>query len=118
MPHVSHHYKTAKWLTESLDSKFKVGPFKFGLDPIIGLIPWFGDLAGLILSLYIFWIGVKLRIPFDKLAQMLGNIALDFMLGIIPLVGDIADFTFKSNTRNLKILSEFAPGDILEGEIV
>src|SRR3989344_8067950 len=104
---INNHLAIAKDLTRSLESQFRIGNFKFGLDPILGLFPGGGDLIALGLSFYIVWIAVQMRIPADKLAQMMGNIAYDFFIGIIPLIGDIADFAFKANTRNLKILSEY-----------
>ncbi len=118
MSHTKTHYQTAKWLTESMDSKFKIGPWSFGLDPIIGLVPWVGDFIGLALSLYIFWIGIQMRVPLDKLAQMLGNIIFDFILGVIPLIGDLADFAFKANSKNMEILEKYAEKEVFEGEVV
>lgn len=114
---INNHLALARDLTRLLESQFKIGNFRFGLDPILGLIPGGGDLVALGLSFYIVWIGVQMRVPTDKLAMMMGNIAYDFFLGIIPIIGDIADFTFKANTKNLKILSEFAPEGVYEGEI-
>lgn len=114
MDNTHFHYRNAKIFTELLDSKFRIGKHSFGLDPILGLVPWGGDIAGLILSIYIIWIALRLRIPGSKVAMMLGNVLYDFLLGIIPILGDIADFVFKANTRNLKILEEFVPGQIYE----
>lgn len=114
---INNHLALAKDLTRLLETQFRIRNFKFGLDPILGLIPGVGDFVALILSFYIVWIGIQMRVPPDKLVLMMGNIAYDFFLGIIPILGDIADFTFKANTKNLKILSEFAPEGIFEGEL-
>lgn len=125
MVSVKDHLKAAQYLSESLDSKFKVGPWSFGLDPIIGLIPIAGDIATTAVSLYIVWIGVQMRLPSDKIAQMMGNVIFDFLLDFIPILGQIADFAFKSNQRNLKILMDYAsaesdsaPVDIIDAQIV
>lgn len=118
MFNIKAHLKIAQYLCYSLDSKFKVGPFSFGLDPLIGLIPIAGDIATTAVSLYIVWIGIQMRLPQEKIAQMIGNVVFDFLLDFIPILGQIADFAFKSNERNLKILMEFTPADIIEGEIV
>lgn len=111
------HLKFARSLSKLLDSQFKIGKFSFGLDPILGLFPGFGDLVSLGLSGYIVWIGIQLKLPPERIVQMIGNLALDFLVGLIPVIGDIADFAIKSNIKNLKILEKYAPADILEGEI-
>lgn len=96
----------ARHLTELLDSRFHLGPFHFGLDPLIGFIPVAGDAAGLILSLYIIWIAARLRVDEDTIAQMLQNSFLDFLLGLIPVLGDVGDFLYKSNSKNLALLEK------------
>ena len=101
---MNNHLRTATILTDMLENRFKILGFRFGLDPIIGLIPGFGDLVSFVLSAYIVWIGIQLRLPQDKITLMLGNILLDFMIGIIPVLGDVGDFVFKANSKNLEIL--------------
>lgn len=113
-----HHLLIAANLTRMLESQFKIGKYRFGLDPILGLIPGGGDIISLALSFYIIWIAIQMRIPVDKLIQMMGNVVYDFFLGFIPILGDIADFAYKANTRNLEILKQYAPNDILEGEVI
>jgi hypothetical protein len=112
------HLKTAAILANLLDNKFKVLDIKFGIDPILGLIPGGGDLVSLILALYIVWIGIKMELPQDKIARMIGNVILDFGIGLVPVLGDVADFAFKSNIMNLEILKQHKEKDIIEGEIV
>ena len=112
------YIKTATVLSNLLDNKFKVLGIKFGLDPILGLIPGGGDLVSLILALYIVWIGIKMRLPQDKVTRMIGNVILDFGVGLVPILGDIADITFKSNLRNLEILKEHGENEVMEGEVV
>ena len=110
------HYRSALFLTNLLENSFKVGKKRIGLDPLIGLIPVWGDLIGLILSSYIVWIALQAKVPQEKISQMLGNIAFDFMIGLIPIFGDIADFAFKANSKNMKILEEFLPEEIFEAK--
>ncbi len=113
------HLKLAKLLAKFLDEEFKVLGVKFGFDPLIGLIPIVGDLLGLALSFYIIWIGVQMRIPHEAVSQMVANSITDFLLGIVPGVGDLADFIYKANTKNLKILEKYAmQGIIVEAELV
>ncbi|MFA6981907.1 MAG: DUF4112 domain-containing protein [Patescibacteria group bacterium] len=113
-----NHLRTASCIADLLDNKFKVLGFRFGIDPILGLIPGGGDLVSLVLSLYIVWIGVKAELPKRKVVEMIKNTALDFVVGLVPVLGDVADFTFKSNLINLKILQQHMGKDILEGEVV
>lgn len=116
MKDVYTHFRAASTLTKLLESQFKVGKHSFGLDPLLGFIPGLGDLFSVVLSFYIIWIGIRVGLPADKIASMIGNIVYDFLIGFIPLLGDIADFAFKANTRNLKILEEFMPEKIYEGK--
>ena len=111
------YLKVASYIADLLDNKFKVLGFRFGLDPILGLIPGGGDLVSLVLSLYIVWISVKAKLPKKKIVEMLRNITFDFVVGLVPLLGDIADLAFKSNIINLRILKEHMEKDILEGEV-
>ncbi len=111
------HLKTARILARLLDNQFSLFGIKFGFDPIFDLVPGLGDIVGAVLSLYIIWVGFKLETPPDKLHLMIRNVATDFLLGLLPLVGPIADIFYKSNQMNLKILEDFH-GDIIEGEII
>lgn len=111
-----YHLKVATLLAEYLDTKFKIGKFKFGLDPILGLFPGFGDIISIALSFYIIWIGQSLKLPKDKISQMYRNVLVDSIVGLIPVVGDLADFVIKANTKNLAIIKKYAPAKIVEGE--
>jgi hypothetical protein len=75
-----------------------------GLDALAGLVPVLGDLVGAALGAYIVWEASNLGLPRWKLWRMAGNIAFDTALGAIPVVGDLFDFLFRSNTRNLRIV--------------
>jgi len=80
--------------------------YRIGLDPIIGLIPGFGDIAGLLVSAYIVVQAVRLGAPQAVLAQMLVNITVDALVGVVPFFGDLFDATFKSNGMNVQLLNE------------
>jgi hypothetical protein len=75
-----------------------------GLDSIVGLVPVIGDFVTAAMGAYIVWEANNLGLPKWKLWRMAGNIALDTALGAVPLAGDVFDFLFKSNSRNLKII--------------
>jgi hypothetical protein len=75
-----------------------------GLDAIAGLVPVLGDVVTAAMGAYIVWEASNLGMPRWKLWRMAGNVAFDSAVGAIPLVGDVFDFLFRSNTRNLKIV--------------
>ena len=92
-----------------LDSCFRV-PYtkiRFGLDSIIGLVPVVGETIGFILSMYLIGEAYKLKLPVSLKMKMLRNAALDWVIGIIPVFGDIADVAFKANVRNRDILVDY-----------
>jgi hypothetical protein len=75
-----------------------------GLDVILDLIPGVGDIAGAALGAYIVWEAKNLGMSKWKMARMAGNVGIDFLLGLIPWVGAIPDFFFRSNTYNLRMI--------------
>lgn len=91
-------------MAKFLDSEFGIGPFKFGADPLIGLIPWIGDVISILISLYIYWVAVQFGIPRYAQYQILRNTIVDFVIGLVPVVGDAADFIYRSNRANMRIL--------------
>jgi hypothetical protein len=82
--------------------------FHLGIDQIIGLVPGIGDLIGGALSLYIIIEAWRLGVPRGLLARMGWNVAVDTLVGEIPLLGDLFDIAFKANIRNLALLDGFA----------
>lgn len=85
---------------------------RFGLDPIIGfLFPVAGDAIGAIVSAYIVFVSVRYGLPKIVIARMVFNIAADFVIGSIPFVGDAADFVWRVNTRNLRLVTKYASGE-------
>lgn len=81
--------------------------FRMGLDALVGLIPGFGDVAGGLAALYGITVAWQLGAPAVILARMVLNAALDTLLGILPVVGDLWDIGFASNRRNLAILEHW-----------
>ena len=96
----------ARTLTRLLDSAAKVPgtSFRFGLDPLLGLIPGLGDVAGAALSSYVVILASRLGAPTTVIVRMLANVIVDTVGGTIPVVGDLFDAGWKSNTRNLALL--------------
>ena len=81
---------------------------RFGWDPLIGLVPWVGDLLTAFMSGAIVLQAHSMRLPRVVQLRMLGNVAIDLIAGSIPFVGDAADFVWKSNTRNFALLEQHA----------
>tara|TARA_R100000900_G_scaffold39187_2_gene32368 strand:+ start:102384 stop:102845 length:462 start_codon:yes stop_codon:yes gene_type:complete len=81
--------------------------FGIGLDGLLGLIPGLGDLAGLALSGYIIIEGVRLGAPLSLVLRMLGNVTIDAVVGLVPVVGDIFDCVWHANQRNVALLDRY-----------
>jgi len=94
----------AERLANLLDNQFKIGVWGFGLDAIIDLLPIGGDTIILLLSLILVFIAWRRNLPQKDISRMLTNISLAFLIGLIPIIGDIAYLAFKPNIRNLEIL--------------
>ncbi|WP_281016152.1 MULTISPECIES: DUF4112 domain-containing protein [unclassified Minwuia] len=75
-----------------------------GLDGLIGLVPGIGDSLMLLASLYVVLRARMLGAPMSIILQMLVNVALDFVVGSVPVLGDIFDIAFKANIRNIDLL--------------
>lgn len=93
-----------------------------GLDVILDLIPGIGDVAAAALGAYIVWEARNLGMSKWQISRMAGNVGFDFLLGLIPWVGAIPDFFFRSNTRNLKMIKRHldkhhAAGATIEGQV-
>ena len=99
----------ARALARLLDSAFRVPGtrFRFGLDPILGLIPGLGDVAGGALSAWILYTAARLGAPPAVIARMALRLALDTVVGWIPLLGDLFDARYKANLRNLDLLERW-----------
>ncbi len=81
-------------------------PYRFGIDPILGLLPGGGDFIGMVLSAYIVFESARFGLPRETLVQMVTNIILDAVLGSIPVLGDLGDVVWKANAKNLALLEE------------
>ena len=84
------------------------GGRRFGLDPIIGLIPVIGDVAGAVASFWIIGEAAKFKLPRIVLARMVVYASVDMLLGALPFVGDVLDFFSKANERNLVLFRRHA----------
>ncbi|MGI9541835.1 MAG: DUF4112 domain-containing protein [Cyclobacteriaceae bacterium] len=95
-------------LTHWMDTAFRIPGtnIRFGLDPIIGLIPFLGDMLGYAISGTMILSMVRKGISMKVALLMIANIVFDYLLSSIPILGDIFDFGFKANQRNLLLLKK------------
>ena len=89
-----------------MDGVIPIGRWSFGLDPLLGLIPGIGDLIGAMISMLIVVRAVQAGVPRIAVARMMTNIAIDTLIGSIPIAGDAFDFAYKSNLKNLRIYEQ------------
>ncbi|MGZ5243982.1 MAG: DUF4112 domain-containing protein [Bacteroidia bacterium] len=92
--------------TRLLDNQFKIPgtDFRFGIDPLIGLIPFAGDIFSLGFQGVLLTSMMKFGVSRKVMILMAVNIAIDFIVGSIPVLGNIFDFYFKSSQRNLELM--------------
>lgn len=99
-------------LSTYLDGLFRVPGigWRFGLDSLVGLIPNFGDISTALVSFYIIIAGVRYGVPKITLLRMAFNVGLDYVVGVIPFVGDAFDFVWKANKQNMDLIRERGAG--------
>jgi len=96
-------------LADLLDNAFRVPgtSWRFGLDPLLGLIPGLGDVLGALFAGWGWLLARRIGAPPAIQRKMLVNIAIDMLGGAVPLVGDLFDAAFKAHVRNLKLLDDW-----------
>ena len=104
---IDKHLERLGWL---MDDMFRVPVLgsRVGLDPLLGLIPGLGDTITSLVSFYILVAAVRYRVSKITLLRMGVNIAIDYVVGSLPVVGDVADAWWKSNRMNLDLLRKRA----------
>jgi hypothetical protein len=90
--------------------------FRFGLDPLIGLIPGIGDTSSALVSAFALVQAVRLGVPKVLLMRMALNILVNEVIGVVPVVGDAFSFWFKSNARNYEIIRTHRLGPSVAGK--
>lgn len=81
-------------------------PIKVGLDAVLGLIPGIGDVIGGVLSSWIVVGALRHRVPAPVILRMLLNIGIDLLFGSVPVAGDVFDFLYEENVKNLRLLEK------------
>jgi len=92
-----------------MDEKFRIPGtnFRFGIDPLLNLIPVLGDISGFVVSIVLVLTMARYGLSRKVLILMLRNIILDSTIGAIPIIGQVFDFAYKSNSRNIRLLKEY-----------
>lgn len=112
---MSDNYSTLQRLDRLaalLDARWKIPgtDIRFGLDALIGLIPGIGDAATALISLYLMAEAKTAGASYKILMRMAANIGLEFIVGLVPVVGDLFDIGWRANQRNMRLLRrEIAP---------
>jgi hypothetical protein len=101
--HIRRKLGELAWL---LDSSIPIPGTRFsiGLEALIGLLPFVGDLVGVALSGYILSEASRIGAPRSVLLRMAANVALEGLVGLVPVAGDVFDAAFKANQRNVRLL--------------
>jgi len=104
--------KSLDQLSFYLDDLFRIPGvgWRFGLDALIGLVPNVGDTLTSFASFYILVAGVRYGVPKITLLRMASNIAVDYLVGSIPFIGDAFDFVWKANKMNMELIRTRAAG--------
>lgn len=103
-------------LVDLMDSQFVLPgtDVRIGLDPIIGLAPGIGDAVTFFVSFYIVERLARLGLPWHARSRMYGNIVIDALVGVIPVLGDVIDVVFRANRRNLAIARRILTPDAVD----
>jgi Domain of unknown function (DUF4112) len=110
-PHEAQRLKLARLraISHLWDRAFGIPGTKWrvGLESLVGLLPVGGDVVGLGISIYILWQVVQFNLPKTVLLRMVFNIAIDALVGAVPVLGDLFDMTWKANTKNVSLLEAY-----------
>lgn len=106
-------------LTRLMDGLFEMPLVKrkFGLDPLIGLVPVVGDLIPAAIGLYLVFEARELGASRWLQARMVGNLLLDLLVGAVPVLGDFFDLMFRAHHRNLKLLQKELGEPYIDAEV-
>ena len=100
-----------RWLAFVMDDFLRVPGtrIRFGLDPLIGLLPGLGDTSSALISAFALIQAARRGVPKILLARMSLNILINEIVGVVPVIGDAFSFWFKSNARNYQLLKHYSP---------
>ena len=109
-PRQGQRLQALRKVAHLLDSAFVIPgtSYRIGLDPVLGFIPGLGDLVSPLFAIGILLQARNLAIPKVVQLRMIFNVAIDALLGAIPVIGDVFDFAWKANDKNLALLEHHA----------
>jgi len=101
----SHELSHLRRFAELLDSAVPLpGGYRIGLDGLVGLIPGIGDAVGACAGAYIVVRAAQMGASTATLVRMIWNVVVETLIGAIPILGDVFDFVWKANNRNVALL--------------
>jgi hypothetical protein len=98
----------ARWLANWLDARFSILGIRFGLEGIVGIIPFAGDTLGMLAGVFPIYVAYRHRLGKSVQIRMALNLLIEWLIGIIPVIGDAADIWYKANLRNVRLLENAA----------
>lgn len=115
---IAAHVQFARRIVQVMDLRFNVLGVRFGIDPMLDIIPGVGNALAALTSCYLFWIAYRLDVPRWVYLRMLWNITADYVLGAVPFIGIVFDVFFRANVKNFALLEKYFDPDILVGEVI
>ena len=105
---IESELRDLEWIAHWMDTRFRLPgtEIRFGLDGLLGLVPGIGDGVLALPAVYLIARARAMGVPTHVQARMAGNVVLDLLIGAVPLVGDLFDFGYKANTRNVRLVRE------------
>jgi hypothetical protein len=109
-PHEARRLGSLRHAARWLDSAFRLPGTsrRFGVDPLLGLIPGYGDFVAPLFTAVLLWHARALGLPRLVQLRMIANAGIDALVGAVPLAGDLFDFAWKANQRNVALLERYA----------
>jgi NAD/NADP transhydrogenase beta subunit len=106
------HVRRSLRLARLLDTSLRIPGtrIRFGLDPVLGLLPGLGDAVAALIGGFIVWSAWRAGAPALVIGRMLANIAVDAVVGSVPVAGTVFDIAFKAHRRNAQLLSDWGQG--------
>jgi hypothetical protein len=115
---MNKHLLIAERIATLLDNRFSFFGIKFGLAPLFDAIPVVGDFIAASLCFYLIWIAMQANAPQSLILKMVGNVIINFVIGLIPILGEATYIFRKVNIKNLELLKKHFAVSPLEGQIV
>src|SRR5690606_1314958 len=94
------------------------GGVRFGIDPLLNILPIGGSAIGLFFSMYIVWIAYRHDVPLYVIGRMVLYVVVDFLVGLVPFIGWAGDFFIRANIKNLKLLHQYLDHQPIDGSLI